>query len=84
MQKFRRRGSVGKTDDGLVMINDQDESVPVDEMIIMVWNLCDGQDEQSVVSMLMSKVKADREPVEAAIRHIIKELVNFGMLEAVE
>lgn len=84
MQKFRRRGSLGKTDDGLVMINDQNESVRVDEMIIMVWNLCEGHDEEAVVAMLMSKIKGDKEPVEAAIRHIISELVGFGMLEAVE
>lgn len=84
MQKFRRRGSVGKTEDGLVMINDQNESVRVDEIIIMIWNLCEGQDEESVVSMLMAKIKGDREPVEAAIRHIIAELAGFGMLEAVE
>lgn len=78
---LRRRGRVGMQEGVPVMVNEQDEAMRVDEVTILIWNACDGQNEEAVVAFFAAKVKSDREKVESAVREVIKELVGFGMLQ---
>ena len=83
--KFKKKGKAGKTEQGdLVVVNEEGKAAKVNEITILIWNLCEGKTEGEVVEFFLERVKEDKKNAGNAIKEIIGELVKFGMLVSVE
>jgi len=65
-------------------VNEDKKAYRVDEVVILIWTMCDGEHEdKEIVDDFCSKLgeNAPREEIEKAVSDITKQLEKFGLLE---
>jgi len=63
------------------MVNEENKTFNVTDIVITLWNVCDGKTESEIVEFFVENIDADNEKVEKSIKAVIAMLVKFGMLE---
>ncbi len=81
-KKLKRKGSVGQTERGeMVLVNEQNEGFIVGEIAIVVWDLCEGRSEEEVIDEIISRTHVERERVEPVVTGLISKLKEVKLVE---
>ncbi len=84
--KYKKKGNLAKSEEGdLLLVNESKKAYKIDEVIALVWNMCDGsKDESEIIEAFSSQLDVDKKEISNAVSEIIGELEKVGLLEKVE
>ena len=84
MAKPMKKGSVGKTEEGeIVLLNEQNRAFKVNEVAMVVWNRCDGQMTiDDLVKVFSQKTNQEEGAVKQAIETIVDQMEKAGLMES--
>jgi hypothetical protein len=83
MAKPMKKGSVGKTDKGeIVLLNEQNKAFKVNEVAVVVWDRCDGQvTVDDLAKEFSQKTNQEEGAVKQAIEKIVDQMEKAGLME---
>ena len=84
MAKPMKKGSVGKTEEGeIVLLNEKNRAFKVNEVAMVVWNRCDGQMTiDDLVKVFSQKTNQEEGAVKQAIETIVDQMEKAGLMES--
>jgi hypothetical protein len=84
MTKPMKKGSVGKTEEGeIVLVNEQNQAFKVNEVAVVVWNRCDGQMTiDDLTKEFSQKTNQEEGTVKQAIETIVDQMEKVGLMES--
>jgi hypothetical protein len=84
MAKPMKKGSVGKTEEGeIVLLNEQNRAFKVNEVAMVVWNRCDGQMTiYDLAKEFSQKTNQEEGAVKQAIETIVDQMEKAGLMES--
>jgi hypothetical protein len=84
MAKPMKKGSVGKTEKGeIVLLNEQNQAFKVNEVAMVVWNRCDGQlTVDDLAKEFSQKTNQEEGAVKQAIETIVDQMEKAGLMES--
>jgi hypothetical protein len=84
MAKPMKKGSVGKTEEGeIVLLNEQNRAFKVNEVAMVVWNRCDGQMTiDDLAKVFSQKTNQEEGAVKQAIETIVDQMEKAGLMES--
>lgn len=84
MTKPMKKGSVGKTEEGeIVLVNDQNQAFKVNKVAVVVWNRCDGQMTiDDLTKEFSQKTNQEEGTVKQAIETIVDQMEKVGLMES--
>ena len=84
MAKPMKKGSVGKTEKGeIVLLNEQNQAFKVNEVAVVVWNRCDGQMTiDDLAKVFSQKTNQEEGAVKQAIETIVDQMEKAGLMES--
>jgi hypothetical protein len=81
-EKLLKKGEEAQGDDGaLLLVNDKQEAFQVNEVILMIWNMCDGISFSDLVSKIAAGIQQDAKSVGDSLEPLFKELERNSLLE---
>jgi hypothetical protein len=81
-KKLKRKGSVARTEEGgIALVNEQKQGFIVEEMVVVIWDLCEGRSEHQVVDEIASRIKAEKERIKPAVIGVISKLKELKLVE---
>jgi len=86
LAKLKKKGSLGRTDEGeIVLVNDDGEAFSAGEIVIFVWDMCDGEiSEDELLRNLCSELEIDAKALKPVLDRLLKNLQGAKLLEVVE
>ena len=84
MAKPMKKGSVGKTEEGeIVLLNEKNRAFKVNEVAMVVWNRCDGQMTiDDLAKVFSQKMNQEEGAVKQAIETIVDQMEKAGLMES--
>ena len=84
MAKPMKKGSVGKTEEGeIVLLNEKNRAFKVNEVAMVVWNRCDGQMTiDDLAKVFSQKTNQEEGAVKQAIETIVDQMEKAGLMES--
>jgi hypothetical protein len=84
MTKPMKKGSVGKTEKGeIVLVNEQNQAFKVNEVAVVVWNRCDGKITiDDLTKEFSQKTNQEEAVVRQAIETIVDQMEKVGLMES--
>lgn len=85
MKKLKKKGKLAKTQEGeAVMVNERGEAVAADEVVIVLWNMCDGNvTSEDLVNVVVERTDKEKSQIDEPVKRVIKDLEKYGLLEKV-
>lgn len=86
MAKLKKKGSLGKTEEGeLVLVNDEGQAFSAGEVVIFVWDMCDGEiSEEDLLKNLCAELEIDVEALRPVLERLLKNLQGAKLLEIID
>jgi hypothetical protein len=86
LAKLKKKGSLGRTEEGeIVLVNDKGEAFSAGEVVIFVWDMCDGEiSEEELLKNLCTELEIDTEALRPVLDRLLKNLQGASLLEVVE
>lgn len=86
MKKLKKKGKVGKTEAGeLVLMNEGGQIFKTDEVVVSIWDMCDGTvTSENLAKEVSQKTKQEESVVRETIEGIVGEMEKVGLMESVE
>ncbi|MEM1688953.1 MAG: PqqD family protein [Candidatus Hadarchaeales archaeon] len=86
MAKLKKKGSLGKTEEGeLVLVNDEGQAFSAGEVVIFVWDMCDGEiSEEDLLKNLCAELEIDVEALRPVLERLLKNLEKANLLEIID
>lgn len=86
MKKPMKKGSVGKTEAGeLVLVNEQGQAFKTDEVVVLLWNRCDGKaTTDELVKEFSQKTKQEESRVKQVVENLVGNMEKAGLMELKE
>jgi hypothetical protein len=84
MAKPMKKGSVGKTEEGeIVLLNEQNRAFKVKKVAMVVWNSCDGQMTiDDLAEEFSQRTNQEEGVVKQAIETIVDQMEKAGLMES--
>jgi len=86
LAKLKKKGSLGKTEEGeLVLVNDEGQAFSAGEVVIFVWDMCDGEiSEEDLLKNLCAELEIDVEALRPVLERLLKNLEKANLLEIID
>ena len=82
--KYRKIGSLHKDTKGSVLRNEQGNQYRVDEVMVVVWKMCDGMTpHDDIIKDLLTQTEMTEDEVKEGVMDIIARLERFGLIKRV-
>ncbi len=83
--KFIRKGTTAKSEaDELLLVDENNKGYKVDQVIIAIWSMCDGnRTQEQIVDELASETKLEKSKVSEAVSDILAKLEQVSLVQKV-
>ncbi len=83
--KFIRKGTTAKSEaDELLLVDENNKGYKVDQVIIAIWSMCDGnRTQEQIVDELASETKLEKSKVSGAVSDILAKLEQVSLVQKV-
>jgi len=81
--KYRRKGSVAKSEQNEVLLVDENKKAyKTDESVAAIWSMCDGnKNKEQIVDMLAQNTKKEKTKIDKVVSELLVKLEQMGLLE---
>ncbi len=82
LEKLYKKGNVARAEDGsLLLVNDDKVAYSVNEVVIMIWDVCNGISFNELVNVIASSSGEDTAQLKPALEGLINEMVEAKLIE---
>jgi len=83
--KFIKKGTPAKSEaDELLLVDENNKGYKVDQVIIAIWSMCDGnRTQEQIVDELASETKLEKSKVSGAVSDILAKLEQVSLVQKV-
>lgn len=81
-EKLIKKGQPAKAEDGsIVLVNEDKQAYSVSEVVLTIWNMCDGKSFNQIANEINSQVKEDETAVKQSLEQLFSQLQDNKLLE---
>jgi len=86
MKKYKKKGSLGKTENGeLVLVNSDGQAFSAGDIAIVIWDMCDGKaTSDQLATSISEKTTVELKVIKPMIERLLENLENAGLMESIE
>ncbi|GBC73893.1 hypothetical protein HRbin04_01301 [archaeon HR04] len=82
LEKLYKKGNIARAEDGsLLLVNDDKVAYSVNEVVIMIWDVCNGISFKELVDVIASSSGEDTAQLKPALEGLINEMVEAKLIE---
>lgn len=86
MRKYKKKGSLGKTESGeLVLVNGGGQAFSAGDIAIVVWDMCDGNTtSEQLANNISEKTAVEVKVIKPMIERLLENMEKAGLMESAE
>ncbi len=82
LEKLYKKGNVARTEDGsLLLVNDDKVAYSVNEVVLMIWDVCNGISFKELVNVIANSSGEDVVQLKPILEGLITEMVDARLIE---
>ncbi len=82
LERLYKKGNVARAEDGsLLLVNDDKVAYSVNEVVLMIWDVCNGISFKELVNVIASSSGEDATQLKPALEGLINEMIEARLIE---
>lgn len=81
-EKLFKKGQAGKAEDGsLVLVNEDQTAYKIDEVVLMIWDMCNGISFNDILNEITNNSEQDAATIKEALEGLFTQLQENKLID---